>query len=534
MGTADIPNLEPQRRAFRDALQAENAAAAVQAFVGRIGVVLSGGGARGAYEAGALLAFQDAGVPTHIITATSVGSINAASFAARSTGHVGNAEPLIDAWMRLSPRTLGIEWTRYGWMIAGLVATSAGLGNLAWYLLTLAGFDLRLRYPALAWSALALAGASVLLLFTQLPYVWFVLRARIDRKALEPLPGRMAVSVFANLLVGGFMVVAVMSLNLYSAFHTLATRHPWAIAIALAALLALRMLQHRFAPRISGAWERVIRFVLQPGLFKNFERTRYLRNQIPIDKLWTSPIRVVFTATDLDAEVVRHYTNATPGQLRADPGADPVFVRDEVSAPLDLLNAIVASSALPITYEPMHLENRVLMDGAVMGSQPIKPALRLGADVLFLVLLEPPAHQRGAAASFVDVGTRTLSILMHQHLRADLGVLTEVNGLCEGAAHQLRVAPEAVTIELGAHRLRYVKPFVIRPLTPLGLAMHDFGGSATPDAIAAGYHDAAEQIRTFVAYARTARFDHDRRVLRLMPSDLLALRAASGAFRELH
>lgn len=505
----------------------------LKGFVGRIGVVLSGGGARGAYEAGALLAFQDAAVPTHIITATSIGSINAASFAAHADGLVGNAEPLIGAWLRVSPRTLGIEWTRYGWMVAGLIATSAGLGNLIWYLLTVAGLDLRLRYPALAWSALALAGASVLLFFTQLPYVWFVLRARFRGKVLEPLPRRMAVSVFANLLVGGFMVVSVMSLNLYTAFHTLLTRHPLAIAGTLAVLAALRVLQHRYAPRISEAWERLIRFVLQPGLFKNFERARYLRGQIPVDRLWRSPIRLVFTATDLGAEVVRHYTNATPGQLTADPGADPVFVRDDVTAPVDLLNAIVASSALPITYEPMHLEGRVLMDGAVMGSQPIKPAIRLGADVLFLILLQPSVHRREPAGSFVDVGTRTLSILMHQHLRADLGELTQVNTLCEGAAHQLRVPTEAVTIELGPHQLRYVKPFVIRPQQDLGLSIHGFGGPATADAIAAGYRDAAEQIRAFVAYARDARFDHTRRVLRLMPSDLPALRAASGGYREM-
>ena len=59
-------------------------------MLSRIAVVLSGGGARGAYEAGALLAFQDAQVPTHILAATSVGSINAADYAARSQTLVGN------------------------------------------------------------------------------------------------------------------------------------------------------------------------------------------------------------------------------------------------------------------------------------------------------------------------------------------------------------------------------------------------------------------------------------------------------------
>src|SRR3990170_4072729 len=133
--TTVLAPLEEARRAFRADLAERQAAPVIGGFTGRIGVVLSGGGARGAYEAGALLAFQDAAVPTHIITATSVGSINAASFAAQSDGLVGNAEPLVASWMRLTPRALGIEWTRYGWMVAGLVAASAGLGNLIWYLL---------------------------------------------------------------------------------------------------------------------------------------------------------------------------------------------------------------------------------------------------------------------------------------------------------------------------------------------------------------------------------------------------------------
>ena len=78
MGPADVPSLEESRRAFRAALASDTAEGVLRAFTGRIGVVLSGGGARGAYEAGALLAFQDAELPTHVITATSIGSVPAA------------------------------------------------------------------------------------------------------------------------------------------------------------------------------------------------------------------------------------------------------------------------------------------------------------------------------------------------------------------------------------------------------------------------------------------------------------------------
>src|SRR5215813_5567533 len=101
-------------------------------FSSRVGVVLSGGGARGAYEAGALMAFQDAAVPTHIITASSVGSINAASYAAHAEGVVGKADTLVQSWLELTPATLGIDWSRYILILTGLVAASAGLGNFVW------------------------------------------------------------------------------------------------------------------------------------------------------------------------------------------------------------------------------------------------------------------------------------------------------------------------------------------------------------------------------------------------------------------
>src|SRR5438445_12803719 len=97
---AAMAELKDLRQEFRARMATAERPAA---FSSRVGVVLSGGGARGAYEAGVLMAFQDARVPTHIIAATSVGSINAASFAAYSDGTIGKAEPLVDAWLELTP-----------------------------------------------------------------------------------------------------------------------------------------------------------------------------------------------------------------------------------------------------------------------------------------------------------------------------------------------------------------------------------------------------------------------------------------------
>src|SRR5215470_3609115 len=131
-------------------------------FSSRIGVVLSGGGARGAYEAGALMAFQDATVPTHIITASSVGSINAASYAAHSEGVVGKADTLVQSWLELTPATLGIDWSRYILILTGLVAASAGVGNFVWEWAQQHGVYLHAHHPMITWLSLAAAGIVVL------------------------------------------------------------------------------------------------------------------------------------------------------------------------------------------------------------------------------------------------------------------------------------------------------------------------------------------------------------------------------------
>src|SRR5713101_1805325 len=175
--------LAKERAEFRARMEKTGAGGVWGKFKGRIAVALSGGGARGAYEAGALLAFQDAKLPTHILTATSVGSVNAAGFAASSNTLVGNAEEVIERWMEATPQAVGIEWTRYAWMLGGLVTASAGFGNLIADFLKARGYALNLPYPAITWGALGVAGLTVMLFYDRLPYAGYVVGHLFQRKA---------------------------------------------------------------------------------------------------------------------------------------------------------------------------------------------------------------------------------------------------------------------------------------------------------------------------------------------------------------
>ncbi len=488
-----------------------------QLFASRVGVVLSGGGARGAYEAGVLMAFQDAQVPTHILTATSVGSINAASFAAHSSGLVGDAKPLVDAWMELTPATLGIDWSRYIFVLAGLIAASAGIGNLIWEWLKEHHIYLHAHHPKATWLALAAGGLAVLLFADRLSYIGYVILNFLRGRKWEPDRRKAWVSFGANLLVLSFAVLFLGFTHIHVPVrgdHIIEFSAPLPLVlIALAAVFVYRMLQDHFS-----RWShRFLRLPLRTGLFPNFDRIKFLRARIPEHSLRSSDIRVVMTATDLRHGVARYFSNCPVETLAQDPGAQQDFVRREVEQPDDLVQAAVASSSYTFAYEAVPMGGRLWTDGGIMTNQPILPALRLGADVLFLVLISPlqGAHDTGEIRTFLDVGLQAVDILISKNFKTDIALLSHFNRLCSLYAADLGVRPEQLELEIGSQRYRYVKAFHVAPKEALPASSLDFDGQIIGPVIVQGYKDATKVIADFLAYelARPAR--ESRRVVRL-------------------
>ena len=505
--------LTQERTEFRARMEDAGAAAVWEKFPGRIAVALSGGGARGAYEAGALLAFQDARLPTHILTATSVGSINAAGYAAHSDTLVGNAEPVVEAWLGVTPTAVGIEWTRYAWVLGGLIAASAGFGNLLGDVLTRHGYTLNLPRPELTWFSLGLAGIVVMLFYDRMSYIGYLLRSSFSRRSWKIDGKKTALSLLANLVVWGFLVGALRSVHFVSRFLALLEFYPVKAAVLAGAVALVIATQRWWRLALSNLLHYVLRLPLRPGLFPNFERGSFLRQRLSQEQLRASPMRVLFTATDLESGTPRFFSNTPPALLAADPGADAPFVAEFVTLADDLIGAIVASSALPLAFEPMRIGGRLYSDGGLCTNQPLRPAMRLGADVVFLVMMDALSSRRTRLDTFVDVGLCALDILMRQNLLSDLRISANLNAACERAAEELGLRPEEVEISLGRRRYRYVKAISICPPETLPGAALDFSPVMTQSAILQGYRDACGQLAGFLAYAREAKFRHPRRVL---------------------
>jgi predicted acylesterase/phospholipase RssA len=513
--TAALAELASLRQEFKSDLAAGKRPAA---FASRIGVVLSGGGARGAYEAGALMAFQDAQVPTHIITASSVGSINAASFASHSEGLVGKADPLVQAWIDLTPATLGIDWSRYILLLAGLVAASAGVGNFVWEWMKEHGIYLHAHHPKITWLALAAAGIAILFFADKLSYIAYVLLNFRRRRRWDPDHRKTWISVGANLLVIGFLVLFLgfTHLHLTSADEGRKLEFSAPLPLAIAALLiwgAYRLLREP----LSKLSHRFLRLPLRTGLFANFERTKFLRARISQERLRNSEIRVIMTATDIQHGTGKFFCNVSPDVLAADPGVQEEFVRREVEQPSDLVQAAVASSSFTFAYEAVPMDGRLWTDGGIMTNQPILPALRLGADVLFLVLLAPleGADDTGAIQTFLDVGVHAVDILISKNFKSDITLLSNINRLCSVYATELGVKPEQLELEIGRQRYRYVKAFNIAPQQPLPALALDFDGEIIGPVIVQGYKDATRVVRDFLEYEAERPPRESRRVVRL-------------------
>ena len=486
------------------------------AFSSRVGVVLSGGGARGAYEAGVLMAFQDAQVPTHIIAATSVGSINAASYAAHAEGFVGRAEPLVDAWLELTPATLGIDWSRYIFVLAGLVAASAGIGNFLWLWMQQHGIFLHAHHPKFTWLALGVAGVSILMFADKLSYVGYVLMKFVRGRQWEPDWRKTWVSIGANVLVWGFIFLFLnftyIHLPLEGSNPMLELHVPMLVA-TLVLVLLYKLLQDP----LSKLSHRFLRMPLRTGLFPNFDRIKFLRARIPEDKLRNSAIRIIMTATDIQRGAARFFSNAPVETLANDPGAQEEFLRRDVEQPQDLVLSAVASSAYTFAYEAVTMDGRLWTDGGIMTNQPVLPALRLGADVLFLVLIAPleGAQQTEAIKTFLDVGVHAVDILISKNFNSDIAMLSNINRLCAIYASEMGVKPEQLELEIGRQHYRFVKFFNIAPERPLAADALDFDSEIISPIIVQGYRDAGAVIQQFLDYEISCPPRESRRAVRL-------------------
>jgi NTE family protein len=188
------------------------------------------------------------------------------------------------------------------------------------------------------------------------------------------------------------------------------------IGAANAAFLAADPTPER-AAELSALWRRVrtrdvfpiniarIARALAKGnaLFSSQPLRSLLEREIPYERIEDArvPLRIVATAFN--------------------DGGEAVFDSGRV------VDAVLASTALPGAFAPHELDGRLYLDGGLVDHVPLQPAIDAGAGVIYVLSVgfpcPPPADHRSARA----VLSHSIGILLSQRVRLDGSHIPEHN-----------------------------------------------------------------------------------------------------------
>jgi predicted acylesterase/phospholipase RssA len=357
----------------------------------RIALVLSGGGALGAYEVGVLKVLEAVGLEPGLVAGVSIGAVNAVAWLAHGR-HTGALEA---TWRRLRPSTIGLHWVTLALRAAGALG---GVLAVLEVLLALVGT----RELSGAYWIWKKTSSRVDLVSTQLDITsWLVLAAACF--AIVFLARRIEGwltrgPVFADdgrgRAVLGRVTLGVSLVHLF----VWAMGWPWPHRFSASLVIVLALAWFGSG---SGRLARAMRrmgFGLLPetggrGLWGGRARRRVLEQLVAAGdpaRLVGAGTRLVIGALSLDRGRMTQFVS-WPDPSRAfverveHELGEVVRLRD----PAEVVRAAVASSAIPGVFEPERIDGRDFVDGGGFSNQPLHLALAAEADAMLVVLLTP-------------------------------------------------------------------------------------------------------------------------------------------------
>ena len=430
----------------------------------RIALVLSGGGALGAYEAGVLKVLETAGLRPSILTGVSVGAINAVLWLANGF----RTATLERVWAGLRASSIGMRWATL--MLRALGAAILTLGAIQ-TLLTLMGS------PELS------------------PHRWFVRAVPPSSVVMGTLLDTLAwvtVGVLGGLILRGSRRAEGALARLSSARDPLRLHRLFGVALAIG--LAIHLVTwatgiawpHRFsatvlllggviwfANRSGRTGDRLRRLLLRVapetggrGLWGSEGRRRLIRRIVTEGDpaaLMAPETHLIISACAIETGDMCYFVNwRDPSPEFRERIAHAVGQVVPLSTPNDIIEAAVASSAVPGVFEPVRIGGFEYVDGGVFSNQPLHAALADGADAMVVVLVSPssgPLHGT-REPHLLELGGRLLEIANWRNLQ------NELQALPPGWSREPAPA--------GAPSATPVRVCVVEPETPLPGGMYGF------------------------------------------------------------
>ena len=391
----------------------------------RPAVVLSGGGALGAYQVGVLKVLRAAGLEPAIVSGVSVGAMNGLAWVAQGF----DSARLERTWLKTDPSSIGFRWTTLivrvagaflaAWATVEIVVTllgsaDTGVGHLFFRRATSAEPP-SWAFDSLAWLALGVSGAAAALLAPRAEAWLASASAAGDPERWQRWFGRALVAGTAvHLLTWGL-------------------DWPWPHRFSATVLLLCGAVWLANRQGRSGHWLRATLARLLPesggrGLWRGFARRRVLESLIAEGdpaRLTSGRVRLLMPAFAVDTGRMCYFVNWSPEpafRMALDRTLGDVV---PLESPDDLIQAAAASSAIPMLLQPVCVNGRDFVDASLFSSQVVRATVAAGADALLVVLTSPGGTPQlpSEDLNLFEVGSRFLELGSWRDLRCELGTL---------------------------------------------------------------------------------------------------------------
>jgi NTE family protein len=157
----------------------------------------------------------------------------------------------------------------------------------------------------------------------------------------------------------------------------------------------------------------------------------------------------------------------------------------------DLAKAVLASTVMPVIWTPVDISDayRSMVDGGVRNITPIGDVLDANPDEIVIINCGPEAQNvlDHAPANVVEIGLRTLDIVLNEVFRSDMQNFTRINSLVkEAESHGIILHNPK-----NGKPLKYFECKIVEPAAPLDDTL-DFSQPSIQRSIKAGWDRAKE------------------------------------------
>lgn len=394
---------------------------------GRIALVLSGGGALGAYEVGVLRVLETAGIRPSILAGVSVGAVNAVLWLANGF----RTAPLERVWAALRPSSVGLHWVTL--MMRALGAFIMTLAAVQ-ILLTVTGSPemsprMLFAHPGTTRSEIATALLDVL--------AWLVVLAMGAAIMQGSRGAEDSLARFSSLRDPhrlhrwfGWLLFVAATLHVV----TWVSGIPWpqrfsAMLLLIGALVWVTNRPGQAGDRLRGLFLRLLPETGGRGLWSSQARRRIIQRVVaegdPV-ALVGGETHLIISALAIESGQMGYFVNwPDPSASFRGRIAQAVGEVTSLDTPDEVIEAAVASSAIPAVFAPVRIGAGEFLDGGVFSNQPLHAVLADEADAIIVVLVSPsggPSKPQGQPNLF-EMAARLLEIANWRDLQTELRAL---------------------------------------------------------------------------------------------------------------